>query len=49
MKKTLLSILVVWALAGVALAQFRSTLLGVKSVSISPAAAAMLAELDAAQ
>jgi hypothetical protein len=48
MKKTLLSILVVWALAGVALAQFRSTLLGVKSVSISPAAAAMLAELDTA-
>ena len=48
MKKTLLSVLVVLALAGAALAQGRSTLLGVKSVPISPAAAAMLAELDTA-
>ena len=48
MKKTLLSVLVVLALVGAALAQGRSTLVGVKSVPISPAAAAMLAELDAA-
>lgn len=48
MKKLLLLTLALVASAAVSLAQFRSSLLGVKSVPISPAAAAMLAELDAA-
>lgn len=48
MKKILLLTLALVASAAVSLAQFRSSLLGVKSVPISPAAAAMLAELDAA-
>ena len=48
MKKLLLLTLALVATVSVSLAQFRSTLLGVKSVPISPAAAAMLAELDTA-
>ncbi len=48
MKKLLRLILILVATVSVSLAQFRSTLLGVKSVPISPPAAAMLAELDAA-